>query len=391
MTGRERLLGAINGKRSDRVPVTLFIQSQGHFLAQLCPDIDPWDFEQTQKKVIDFQRSLGADVHARMLFLIPHKPLWGAFYILNTNVENENWKITQEVEKSGSTTKYHQTITTPEGVLTQVFSINEKPKGSFMYGCTKSPIETPEDLRLAMKYEPSSTEEIRAEIKKQVGIIKDYIGDDGIVSSWCNGGIFNNIAGIFEQSDLYSLYLEDPEFYAQLMKFAEKRVYSYVQDLIDAGIDAIDVGGNSASGFIGNSYFRESVMPYEMKLIDFIQKQGVPVVYHNCGLAMELLPSYLEMGIKNIEPWSPAPLGDRDFATLQAKVGDAFSVTSGLDQVNVIQKGTLEDVKKATIYAMEEGKKLNTFIMQNVDFLEYNTPIENIEMYVKTALENAKY
>ncbi len=391
MTSRERLLNAINGKKTDKVPVTLFIQSQGHFLRQLDPTIDPWDFLKLQKRVVDFQRSVGVDVHARMLFLIPHKPLWSAFYILNVNVQNEDWVIDEKVEESGSTKKYHYTITTPEGVLTQTFSINENIEGSFMYGCTKPPIQNEEDLRLAMKYEPAMSEEIRAEMKRQVGMIKDYIGEDGIVSSWCNGGLFNNLAGIFEQSDLYSLFLEEPEFYEELMKFAKKRVFSYIQDLIDAGVDAVDLGGNSASGFLGNRCFSEYIMPYEKELINFIQNQGVPVIYHNCGLAMELLPSYLEMGIKNIEPFSPAPLGDRDFEKMQACVGNKFSVTTGVDQVNVLQNGTLEDVKNATLYAMKEGKKLNSFIMQNVDFLEYGTPIENIEMYAKTALENREY
>jgi len=30
MNGKERLLTVINGKKADRVPVTLFIQGQGH-------------------------------------------------------------------------------------------------------------------------------------------------------------------------------------------------------------------------------------------------------------------------------------------------------------------------------------------------------------------------
>ena len=69
MRGRERLLAALKGKRTDSVPVTLFIQSQGHFVTQLAPHTDPWDFEALQKQIIDYQRSLGADVHVRMLFL----------------------------------------------------------------------------------------------------------------------------------------------------------------------------------------------------------------------------------------------------------------------------------------------------------------------------------
>lgn len=146
------------------------------------------------------------------------------------------------------------------------------------------------------------------------------------------------------------------------MQYAKKRVFRYTQALIDAGVDVVDIGGNSASRFIGNQCFHDYIMPYEQEYIKFVQNQGVPIIYHDCGLADCLIDSYLELGAKNIEPWSPAPLGDRNFKNMQDKISDEFSITTGLDQVNVIQKGTLEDVRKATIEAMTEGIKFKSFI-----------------------------
>jgi len=66
-------------------------------------------------------------------------------------------------------------------------------------------------------------------------------------------------------------------------------------------------------------------------------------------------------------------------------------VIGEVDQVNVIQKGTLEQIKQVTKETIETGKKNGPFIIQSADFLEYNTPVENVEMFVKTALENAAY
>ena len=43
MNGRKRFEAVFRGQLPDRVPVTLFIQDQGHFISQLYPDIDPWD------------------------------------------------------------------------------------------------------------------------------------------------------------------------------------------------------------------------------------------------------------------------------------------------------------------------------------------------------------
>ena len=103
---------------------------------------------------------------------------------------------------------------------------------------------------------------------------------------------------------------------------------------------------------------------------------------------MELVPGYLKLGVKNIEPWSPKPLGNADLDELAKHWNGEFSVTSGVDQVNVIQHGTLEDVRRATLAAIEKGRQFPSFILQNIDFLEYGTPVENVKEFVRVALEN---
>jgi len=45
MTSRQRFLKVFRGELPDRVPVTLFLADQGHFLNQVYPDVDPWDFD----------------------------------------------------------------------------------------------------------------------------------------------------------------------------------------------------------------------------------------------------------------------------------------------------------------------------------------------------------
>lgn len=68
MTSRERFLAVFNGQLPDRVPVTLFIQDQGHFLEQMYPDLNAFNFEENQLKVIELQKQLGVDVFVTLLF-----------------------------------------------------------------------------------------------------------------------------------------------------------------------------------------------------------------------------------------------------------------------------------------------------------------------------------
>jgi uroporphyrinogen decarboxylase len=217
------------------------------------------------------------------------------------------------------------------------------------------------------------------------------LGDDGILGTWVSGGPFNNASMVCDQNELYILFLSDPEYFDKLMQFTTNRTLDYTKAFIDAGADVMLVGGNVPGGFLGAEVYEQFILPYEKKYIDFIQEQGCPAVYHNCGEIMLLVNSYKKLGAKVIEPFSPVPLGDADLAQAVDVVKGDYTIIGGVDQVNVLQKGTVDDVIKATIETIENGKKNGPFIIQSADFLEYNTPDENVEAFVKTALEHANY
>ncbi len=66
-----------------------------------------------------------------------------------------------------------------------------------------------------------------------------------------------------------------------------------------------------------------------------------------------------------MEPFSPPPkLGDADLAAAQAVVGDDNVIIAGIHQVDVIQKGTLDDVRHAAAEATRIGKPGGRFILQ---------------------------
>ena len=183
MTGRERFLKVFNGELPDRVPVTLFIADQGHFLNQVYPDVDPWDFDTLHMKVVELQRDLGLDLFVRLLYGI-NDPLNIIYGGLDTSQQTENWEVKMEKVHNGNTLIERATIRTPDGTLTQDFSINEVRKNTFMFACTKHPIEKPQDLEIAAKYEPSMPDWWPAMVKKRVQTVKQAVGDDGIVGTW---------------------------------------------------------------------------------------------------------------------------------------------------------------------------------------------------------------
>jgi uroporphyrinogen-III decarboxylase len=393
MTSRERLLKAFRGEETDRVPVCLFMADQGHFLTQVYPELDQWDHEACQLKIVEFQRELGCDILLRCLYGI-NDPLTIHTGGLDTSQQTDAWQVETETIPRGTTTVYRSTIGTPEGTLTQDYSINEIRPGTFMYACTKKPIKTPEDLELAVKYEPRMPPYFPAKTRERVQRLKDALGDSGVIGSWTPHGPFNNASLLIDLNELYTLFLEDCEFYEKLMTFAAERILDYTRAMDEAGVDVHCVGGNVPGGFLGRRTYDRYILPFEKEYMAFVQQNGTPAMYHNCGEVMNLVESYKDLGAKIIEPFSPAPLGDADHEKAVELIDGAYVVIFGVDQVNVLQKGTVDDVKRVTertIKTGKSGKQRYKLILQSADFLEYGTPIENLEAYVDTALQFAAY
>jgi uroporphyrinogen-III decarboxylase len=390
MNSRQRFLAVLDGKMPDRVPVTLFIVDQGHFINQVYPNVDPEDFETLHLKVLEIQRQLGVDVFVRMCYGL-NDPLSIHMGGLNVSRQTDNWEVHTEQSRQGNTTIQRSTIRTPDGVLTQEFSRNELRPGTFVYACTKKPIKTPADLEIAVRHEPGMPESFRQNAKKRVQRIKAALGDDGIVGSWSPHGPFNNASLLIDHQELYSLFLTDYAFYERLMTFAMNRILDYARAMEQAGVDIQCVGGNVPGGFLGRRTYDRYILPFERKYIAFLQENGTPAMYHNCGEIMNLVESYQELGVRVVEPFSPPPLGDADLARAKALVDGRYAILSGIDQVNVLQKGSVDQVKRATEQAIRTGKPGGGFILQPVDFLEYGTPLENVEAYVATALAHAAY
>jgi uroporphyrinogen decarboxylase len=391
MTSRQRLLTALAGKTPDRVPVTLFIADQGHFLNQMCPDVPASECAKLQHKVIEIQKQFGCDVFVRVLYglIDPLNIIYGG---LDVWQQTDNWEVKTEEIPQGNTRLQRSTIRTPEGTLTQDFAICEIRPGTFTYAATKHPIATEHDLEIAMKYEPPMPPHWPQHAKQWIAPLREALGESGILGTWSPYGPFNVGSLLMQLDNLYALPLVEPEFYAKLMEFAIQRSVPYLRAIDAAGVDVHCIGGN-VSGMVGKRTYDRHILPFEKRYMDIVQETGTVGMYHNCGVIMSLVDSYKELGAKVVEPFSPPPLGDcTDLAATRRQVGGAYAMLAGIDQVNVLQMGKVDQVKRVTEMTIKAGKSGGGgFILQPVDFLEYGTPVENIEAYLKTAKEYADY
>ncbi len=413
MTSCERLKLAMNGKPTDRVPVTYFIVDQGHFIASEYPDLNPHDYAAVHRKMIELYRQLGGDILLRICYgLTPMYLQYGGLNVhpdpVNFSFSEgsanfipesesriielaENWEVQTSCRKNGTSVIHRSEIKTPDGTLTQEFKITEILPNTFIYGCTEKPIKSERDLDIAMRYEPGIGSSYARMAKEKIWTLKENLGEDGVVTTWSPHGPFNIASLLVKEDDLYSLFITDPGFYEKLMRFCLSRTRDYVSALNAACVDGHCIGANVAGGFIGKRNFDSYILSYEKQHIDVVQSTGIPAIYHNCGEIMSLLDSYIEVGPMIIESFSPPPIGDGDIDRARNILKDKAVIIGNIDQVNVLKSGTPDSIRRISAETMKKGKAGGRFIFQTADFIEYDTPAKNIEAMVESALEYGDY
>jgi len=221
--------------------------------------------------------------------------------------------------------------------------------------------------------------------------LNKQLGENGILGIWVPSGPFNQASLIYDLTDLYTLYMTDYPLYEKLMSFSMERILGYAKVMKEANPDVLIVGGNVPGGFVGPQVYDQYILPFEKQYIDYCQEGGIPAMYHNCGQIMSLLESYKKLGVCSVEPFSPPPGGDADMVKAKEIVDGEYVMVGGVDKLELLLHGTVDQVKKEVAGIANIVKPGGNHILQNADSLEYETPIENVRVYVETAIEHAWY
>lgn len=218
------------------------------------------------------------------------------------------------------------------------------------------------------------------------------IGQRGILVPWSWAGVYNQAASLRDPQELLVDAYEEPERYEALMEFLTDKTIEYTLRLAQTAVDAVGLQGNMANGaMMGKTFFDEWILPYEARLVAAVHSCGRPVVYHNCGCARNLLPSYVEMELDAWETVAQAPQGDNDLRAAKEQVGEKLILIGNIDQVHFLKTASEAEVRERTAEIVQIGKTGGNYIFAASDFLEKGTPVENIRASIAAAKEAGKY
>ncbi len=372
MTDRELLLRVFHQQPVERIPVSPFIYI--NYVKEFFGSHDVDCVEKTP----DVYRHFGFDLIHRNCSVD-----YDAYGPTGTD-----WNIETSTKSEGRDETTVTRIITPGGEIVMKDALRWIYEYEAEVSLMDFPVKSEADFELFSRYQPSSPDTADVSDIRKAG---KAVGNRGITAPWIQSA-FNLVAYYYRRvDDLLMDAILNPVFYNRMMNFFLSRYLVFIQQLIDAGVDVLSCGGNIANGkLVSPDFFRRFIWPFEKRLIDFIQHQGVPVLFHNCGYAANLLPLYTDLGMKAYESLTPAPYGDTDLSTAVKVFGRRVTLAGGIDQIDLLRKGTPEEIESIVKRVLDTVRGRSHFILGTTDYFNEETPEDNIFAFVESGKRYGK-
>lgn len=371
MSSKQRMLAALRLKKPDRVPTSLH-------------DIVEYYRKRYLNGIgrLEAYRMFGLDA---MEYFDPVW-LWSHGSGLPTIEENtEDWTVTRTPIDTKSAwvlgldwTVYEETFLTPKGQLRQV-TYEHRDVGGFDPWVTERMIKKKGDIDILQYWSLPSIDYGKIDTAYQ------SLGDSGILrgqvwGAWAEAAIFTGVERLIMET------YDDPTWVKELVSLLANRTIKIVNMLDNTKIDLLEISETDTStSLISPRIFEDFVLPFDSKIIEASHNADIPTTFHNCGQCMEILELIVQTGTNAIETLAPPGIGgDVDLAKVKQRVGDKVCLIGGVDQANILEKGSPIMIKKEVQKCIEEAGKGGGYIMTNSDHF-FNVPAENLSAYADAA------
>ena len=170
-------------------------------------------------------------------------------------------------------------------------------------------------------------------------------------------------------------------YFEQLFKAAEGTI-----DVIRADED---LGGHDRM-LISPRLWRKWYKPLWKEVFDICHRHGAKVWLHSCGYCRAVLPDFIEMGADILNPLPPY-VRDSDPPEMKQTFGQALAFDGGVDQMNVLVKGTPEMVKEEVRRRISQLAPGGGYILGPSQVITRDIPLPNLVAMFETALESGAY
>jgi uroporphyrinogen decarboxylase len=155
-----------------------------------------------------------------------------------------------------------------------------------------------------------------------------------------------------------------------------KTVLDLAGDLIDIVYYYDDIATQNGL-LISPEMYEEFIQPYHQKAIDLAASYGKPTMMHCCGSAYPLIETFIQMGLKILNPIQPSAM-NMNPEKLIAEFGGRITFHGGIDVQQFLPSASPQQVKEKVAYTCETLGKKGGYILSGSHHLQADIPLENV-------------
>ena len=212
-----------------------------------------------------------------------------------------------------------------------------------------------------------------------IELLATRVGSEKIVEGWVEGpcAMAADLRGL---NTLMLDFFDDPGFVTDLFEFVTCMELQFAQAQVKAGAVLIGVG-DAAASLIGPKLYHQYVFPYERRLVQGIRDMGPKARLHICGNTRKLFSDMGRLGADIVDLDSMAPIGEAREA-----MGPGQLLLGNIDPVRVLRDSDADSVRRAIAECHRAAGK--RYIVGAGCEVPRGTPHENVRAMVSYAQEH---
>jgi uroporphyrinogen decarboxylase len=249
------------------------------------------------------------------------------------------------------------------------------------------PIKEPADLKTYTPPDPEAPHRLQS-LQEAV---KKFKGRRAIVFLTHDGFEFPHyLRGGME--NLLLDYYDNPRLAHELAEMVIDYKIRLMRRAIREGADAVVSGddyANQHGTVMSPQHFRQFVLPYLKRSIDTAHDEGVPFIKHTDGNIWAILDDLVQAGIDALDPIEPA--AGMDIGEVKAKYGDRIAVIGNVDCSFVLTRGTVKEVEEAVKETIAKASPGGGHILASSNSIHPAVKPENYKAMVEAARKFGRY
>jgi uroporphyrinogen decarboxylase len=143
--------------------------------------------------------------------------------------------------------------------------------------------------------------------------------------------------------------------------------------------------GTQNSLLISKDMFKKYFKSTLAQLVALSESYGATLILHSCGSVIELIPDFIDTGIKVLDPIQ-VTAKDMDISVLKKRFGDVLTFHGAIDTQKLLPKGKPEEVKETVEKTISILGKGGGYFFSPSHRLQQDTPVENVMAMYDAAL-----